>query len=393
MTSKSIIVGLLFFLVTVAQMSGAIYSPALPEIASSLHATDAQVQLTMSIFMFSFALFPPIYGPLSDRIGRRKIVLFGMVCFLGGTYVCAHAQTIEQLWAGRLIQGAGISSVSIIARTVVADLFSGDAMHSAISTIIVSRSVTPLVAPFLGGILQHYFGWRADFLFLLGYGAMCLAMIYLMLPETNMRIGRAREGVDSSITAVKNMLKSIKFMSYVMCFASLLATEMVYLMVAPFLIQNRLGWSVLAYSRLPIFTVICYLLGTRLAVYFKRKALHDQQIMCVGCVCAILGSLSMLAFRFWVPMSVSVIVGPMMLLITGLGLCMGICNAQALNMFRDNTGVVSAVIGSTSMLVCTVTTSLVAYLHLQDQGPLAIVLLVLSMVAVTATALIWRAER
>lgn len=388
--SRSGIVALMFLLVTVAQASGAIYSPALPTIARELAATDGQAQISMSLFMLSFAMFPPVYGPLSDYLGRRKIVMVGMCVFMLGTLTCSVAHSIYILWLGRFIQGAGISCVSIISRTVLSDRFSGDALHRAISTVIVSRSVTPLIAPVLGGIIQHYLGWRYDFYFLLVYGGFCWLLLIGLLPETNTRMGVARATLDKPLRAVLTMLRTPRFVALVLCFASMLSAEMLYLMVSPFLMENGLHWTVIEYSWLPVFTVAGYFVGTRLAVAFKRRHWSTVKLLWVGSLTAFAASASMLVLKWLVGMTVWSIVAPMVVMMVGSGLCIGICNSEALSMFSEHAGIVSAVISTTTMSFSAALTSYVAHLHLQDHGPLSIVLLLLSSLSVMAAAIVAR---
>ena len=162
-----------------------LYLPSLPDIVEKLNTTPFLVQLTIPCYMIAFGLSHLVYGPLSDRFGRRKQILFGLLFSLIGTAVCATAPDIYQLMLGRFLQGLGLGAGSALARPIIRDISSGDLFSHYSSILSVSSSVFMAAAPTLGGYLQLYFGWQSSFIFLFAYTILTFGITLLFLPETN----------------------------------------------------------------------------------------------------------------------------------------------------------------------------------------------------------------
>ena len=142
------------------------YLPSFPEIAEKLGATQLEVQQTLSIYLFSFALMTLWHGAISDRFGRRRVILAALVLFAVASAGCAFATRIEQLWFWRAMQGITAGAGIVISRAIVRDLFDGAAAQRLMSQITMMFALAPAVAPVIGGWLQTFFGWRSIFVFL-----------------------------------------------------------------------------------------------------------------------------------------------------------------------------------------------------------------------------------
>lgn len=167
------------------------YLPALPAIARELGTPLSAVQATLSLFFAGMAVGQLVYGPLSDRFGRRKPLLGGILLYLVGTVVCALAPTIEWLWAGRLGQALGGCAGIVIARAAVRDTF--DVVDSArvFSRLMLVMGAAPILAPLAGGQVLRYADWRAIFWCLLAFGVACLVAVARRMPETHPGTPRA----------------------------------------------------------------------------------------------------------------------------------------------------------------------------------------------------------
>lgn len=167
-----------------------IYLASLPHIGTALNAPTASVQLTLSFYLVGFAIGQIIYGPLSDSIGRRPMLLTGFFLYLITTAACAAASSIDLLIVARLFQGLGAAGPIIIARAIVRDFHSGSEAARQLGTMSAIMGIAPIGAPVLGGFLQAAFGWRASFIAMGSIGALLTIVALMFLPETNSRKGQ-----------------------------------------------------------------------------------------------------------------------------------------------------------------------------------------------------------
>ncbi len=160
------------------------YLPAMPAIGREFGASVADVQLTLSAFFIGFACGQVIYGPLSDRYGRRAVLLSGIALYIVASGIAALAGDVETLTAARFVHALGGGAGVVIARAIVRDLASDRAAARAQSLIMLVMAIGPLAAPILGGYLLVGFGWRAIFWVLALFAVTCLLAVAFMLPET-----------------------------------------------------------------------------------------------------------------------------------------------------------------------------------------------------------------
>ena len=158
--------------------------PSLPIITSSFRASPQSVQLTLSLFLVGYAAAQLFCGPLSDRFGRRAVLIGGLTIYTLAGYVCAVSSSIEMLVAARLIQGCGACVGPVLGRAVVRDHMTGPRAVQTLSYITLTMSVAPLVAPIVGGFLINHFGWQAIFVFLGTFGLLLFAATVLLFPES-----------------------------------------------------------------------------------------------------------------------------------------------------------------------------------------------------------------
>ncbi len=166
-------------------MSVDMYLPSLPDIAAEFAAPTSSVQLTLSAFFLGFAAGQLVYGPLSDRFGRRPVLLAGIGLYVLTSAACALSAGIGFMIAARGLQALGGGAGTVVSRAIVRDLFAADRAAQVMSLMMLVMSVAPLVAPLLGGQLLYWLGWRAIFWVLAAFGAACLLAVARAIPETN----------------------------------------------------------------------------------------------------------------------------------------------------------------------------------------------------------------
>ncbi|MFD2614439.1 MFS transporter [Paenibacillus gansuensis] len=161
-----------------------IYTPILPEVARQLHSTSFIVNLTISVFTVFLAIMQIIYGPLTDLKGRRKVMLFGITLYVIATVGCFFSETIVFLLVFRAVQAIGIAAGSVVAVTVISDMFEGKERGQAMGTFQMLVSLGPVLGPVIGGFLSGLFNFHSVFLALAATGMLALIFNYLYLKET-----------------------------------------------------------------------------------------------------------------------------------------------------------------------------------------------------------------
>src|SRR6266480_3697278 len=159
--------------------------PSLPQMATSLKVSTAAVTSAITVFLAVFALGQLVVGPISDRYGRRWPVLTGFAVFCAGSIWCALATDLPGLLTGRVIQGAGACATSVLSRAIARDMFSGAALARAMALIMIAMAAAPGFSPLRGGALDHYFGWRSEFVFVGVFAAIGAIAYGAVLGDTH----------------------------------------------------------------------------------------------------------------------------------------------------------------------------------------------------------------
>jgi len=234
---------LLGLLVSFAPMTIDLYLPAFPIMARDL-ATDAEsIQLTLSVYMVGFALSQTIFGPISDRFGRKPTIMIGTSIYLVASVACALATTVEQLIVFRLFQSIGAAAAPVVARAVVRDMFTREEaarMYSVVTTVV---AIAPVVAPVLGGFIVVWLGWRANFWVLTGFGASAMLLVIVMLPETNRNPDPTATRIGQMLRNFATMLSNRAYLGYVLTVMGNFSGLFAYLLGASFVLVDQLGMS------------------------------------------------------------------------------------------------------------------------------------------------------
>jgi DHA1 family bicyclomycin/chloramphenicol resistance-like MFS transporter len=186
-----------------------LFFPVIPAVKAALGLSDAHAQLTFSISLFGMAFATLFYGSLSDRYGRRPVLLSGLGLFLIGSVVSAVAETANALVAGRLIQAIGAGSALTLVRAIARDAFRAEQLVKAIAYLTMFGTLGPMVSPFIGGVLIDMFGWRSVFFFALIAGSGIMLLAWLVMVETLPAASRikSQESVAGSYGALFGRLR------------------------------------------------------------------------------------------------------------------------------------------------------------------------------------------
>ena len=315
--------------------------PALPLVAAEFHASAAQVALTLSLFMLGFGLAQLVIGPLSDRIGRRPVLLWSLAIYALAGAASAAAPSVPALLIARGLQGAGAAGGTVLAFAIVRDLFEGEAARARLSTISMVFSLAPVIAPSLGALMLNADGWRAIFGLLSVTGIALVFAVTLGLPETRRAAPPARH------TAI---LREGRTVAYGIVGALNLAAVFCFVAGAPLVLLGIYGLTPTQFA-LVFATITAGVIGgaaiNRMAV---SRRLHPAWPLGLGlggaAVAGVLGSLFMTGGLIPLPALV-----PLMLLITlSRGLVSPNVTHAALERVPHMAGAASALIGSMQML-------------------------------------------
>lgn len=356
------------------------YLPAMPTMQRALGTDIVQMHLTLSAYLWGFAIFHLACGPLADRFGRRPILLLGTLLFISASLGCATATDVETLTICRFVQGIGACVGPTLARTITRDIFGPRRAAQALSLIAMIMALAPAVAPGLGGIMLRYVEWPAVFYFLAIYGMAMLAIVFRFLPETLPEPQSLRPARIAGNYLL--LLRDPLFLPVALASASVYSGLLAYLACSGFVFINMLGVPVEYFGLIFLSSVIGYISGSALSARLAVR--QDPIYVMVRGVCLALGAtLIMLVLHLANPDSIMAIVIPMTFYAAALGLVMP--HAQALAMAHHPliAATTSALFGFLQMALSAVITAGVG--SVLNNSPLP---MIATMTALTGTALV-----
>ncbi len=215
-----------------------LFIPALSAVKEAFGVSTGTAQLTMSLAMLSMAFFTVAYGGLSDRFGRKRVLLGGLVLFSCGAGACVVAADMPMLLAGRILQGAGAGCGVVLARAIARDVYGQDRVAQVIAYLTAAYVLGPMFAPALGGQLTAVFGWRALFVFALAVGLLVILAVAFAVPETRARSAAPSHGVCAGY---KSLLRSPRFVGFMLQPGLMSAAFYTHATAASFLAAEQLG--------------------------------------------------------------------------------------------------------------------------------------------------------
>lgn len=340
----------LAMLTALGPLSTDFYLPSLPEIARVMQSDVAGAQATLSAFLFGFAGGQIVWGPISDRVGRRPVLLIGLLLFIAATLACAFAPSIEALTGARALQAFGASGPIVLGRAMVRDLYEGPRAGRELARMGMIMGLVPAIAPVLGGVLQDAFGWRSTFFASLVFALALVVVILTVMPETL----RARSAQPLSFLSIFRgfgvLLQNRAFRVYVSLTGLAYAGLFAFISGSSFVLIGIHGLSPVAYGMSFSFGVLGFIAGTVIAQRLVGRRGMDG-VIGLGVACLAGGGLIMLACvatGFGGHLGVTV---PMALYACGVGLTMPQAQASAMMPFPERAGAASSFNGLCQMLL------------------------------------------
>lgn len=269
---------LAMMIIATGQVGVSIYLPSLPLIAADLSVTQVDVQLLVTLFLVGFGLSQLFYGPMSDAVGRRPIFLLGQGVYLIGTVVCVvFSDNMTALEVGRLLQGLGAGSASVLGRSVLRDSYDGAQLTKALSYISITASIMPIISPVFGGWISFHLGWEAVFLFVLLYLLAIFTLGYFVLHET-LPYSKSRFQISQVVKNYGNLITNRQVLSSASYNWMSYMASLVSLSLFPFLMQEQLGLTAAEYGSLMIVPSAGLLVGS-VALNVLNRRFNTPQLM------------------------------------------------------------------------------------------------------------------
>ena len=379
---------LLAALTAIGPLTTDMYLPSLPDIARQLGASTALVQLTISSYLIGFAFGQIVYGPVSDRHGRKPVLLAAVVLYCVASLACALATSIEMLIVARFVQALGGSGGIVLARAIVRDLYSGARAGRELSLIGAVMALAPVLAPLLGGVLQTGFGWRSVFFTLVGGGVVGAAIVWPLMPETLKE--RAAEPISpaSMLKSYCMVARNPAYLAYLALASTSFGGLFAWISGSSFVLQYLYGLTPFQFGVAFAVGSVGYMVGTSLAARLVMRLGIDRTLG-VGSAAMAAGGLGMVMAVVLGSTAAAAIVLPMALYLAGLGMVLPQALAGAMTPFPERAGAASALLGFIQQCVAALCGVVVGWLLDKSAWPMVAAVAAMGC----ATLVIWISTR
>lgn len=360
---------LLLFLIPFLLGAGVdLYVPSLPAIGRYFHVPAYLVQFTVGFYMLGYGISQLFLGVLSDSLGRRKILLMSGVLYTLVSFLAVFSISIHMLIICRFLQGCAIAGGGVVCRAGVTDCFTGVARTKGMAFVSTSWGVGPIIGPAIGGYLQNYLDWQANFYFFGIYGLLTFTYAAIFLPETHFqRVPLHPRKIAKTVWGIT--LHSV-FIRYVLIGALAYSALVVFNVIAPFLIQETLHYSAIDYGHIALLMGLGYFSGSFINLGIAHY-LSSQKIILISILASIIVTLILLLTGIFGYLNLFSILIPIFFLFFFCGVMFPNIMSMNASLFPASAGTTSAVFGSGVSSGVFVIAMLASLLGTQTQIPLA----------------------
>lgn len=363
---------LLAALVAFGPLSIDMYLPSLPLIASDLQATQTDIQLTISIFLVGLFIGMLFYGPLSDKFGRRKLLIGGISLYLIASIGCFLVTSAEGLILARFLQALGAAAASVLARAIVRDLFAINEAARVLSLMHLVTMIATLLAPLIGGYLILIAGWRSLFIVLFIFAALVLLATIWKIPETHYGSSRG-SSLGAVFKAYLQILRQPVAIGYILCMSLTFAGMFAYITASPFVYINFFGVSPQAYAWLFSLNIGGIILLVSLNARYVSQ-IGTQRLLVAGASLAAASGLLLMFAGLTGIGGLTLVVLALLGFVSVTGVLGANCMASLLAHFPDRAGAAAGIAVATQFGLGALASALVSTLH--DGTPFTMSLLV-----------------
>lgn len=382
--NKKQIIVLTFLMSAITQAGLVLYTPAFLQISQQLHISFAEVKLSLTVYLLGFGASQIFYGILSDRFGRKKLAIIGMIIFLIGCFWSIMTHTYSGLLLSRILQGIGAGSGMTLSRAILRDCFTGLDYVKAATYLSSGFAFGLGVTPVIGGHLLDFFFWRSEFIFLFICGLLLLIGLWAFLPETGRTDLLKPSFRQFALQTKKNILfilNNKSFYSYLVAGVAAYGVIISYNTMAPFLFQKALNVNASLYGWLTFLIAATYYVATAFN-RFILKHFSTQTIIFIGILLIVISGFSMLLMKFlFDAFNLYVIFIPLIIATFGQALVWSISITGALKDLSHIAGTAAAFFSFLQMLLSTLISGMIALPAENNQIPLAIVIILLAIIS------------
>ena len=386
MTQRALSTGfwlvLLTVLIALPRITLDMHLPALPAMADYFQTSDSQLQLTLTLYTLGSAISLLVSGPLTDRFGRRPVLLAGLCLYVVATVACALADSLSVLIIARLFQALGGCCTTVIGRVIVRDYFDRHEQARLLGLISMAMAISPMAAPVLGSLMLPFINWRGLFVVLGVIGAGLYLVVYRRLPETRpSSVAAAPSG--GLLRIYGQLLRDRHFLRYSLAIGCVYSTYFPFIAESSALLQRGFHLSAMAYAWVFAATISGYMLGANI---FRRLVLRfEPDRLIAGAIALnVLGSVILAGATQALPDEWLAIVMPMVVIMVSVGMVIPACQLAVLQPYGAIAGTASGLFFFTQMFLTAVSSWATGLLSDGTSGPLVIMTAAASVLLMTA---------
>ena len=338
-----------------------LYTPALPNITYFFNTTTYMTKTSISIFILGAFVAMPIFGSMSDIYGRRKIVIYSLIVNSLSNICILFSKDIIIFLIFRFVSGAALGAVGATIRAIITDLYIGANLKKTSTLITTSWAMGPIIAPFVGGAIQQYFGWKIIFILLAFYSALCSILVLKYIPESKPKETRIvyRNVLQNYITIIKNTY----FLATIMICGLLYASLTYFGLIGSIYIQNKLGYSSISFGRLALIVGFAYLTGTILSRLLFRYIEKNMNILFI---IVLLTNIICLICSYITNLSLAILLFNTIIISIILGMIYALFFSASLAIFPNAAGSAGALASTFIMLIVSITSFIASSITIQN---------------------------
>ncbi len=359
-------------------MSTDMYAPSLPDLAEEFQTTPTRIKLTISLNLLAFGIAQLIHGPLSDRFGRRPVLLSSLMAVVVGCVLCVLAQTINQLIAARVFLGLVAAAEAVIGLAIIKDLYTEKQQVKALAFLGMVIAAVPALAPILGGYLHVAFGWQSNFLVIAFMALLAAGVVYFYLPESTqpdpngIRVGRV-------LRAYAQLMRNAEFVSHTLLLGAGLGLVFVFVTAAPFVLITHFGVPVQHFGYYPAVIVLSFFIGSMMASHLADRW-PAGRLLASGMVFILAGSVMLIYLIVHAQLTANSLVVAYSLMTFGMGPMFAVAPSRALRSIKSQAGLAAALLSGLEQSIAALSGVAVSILHDGTAMPMAVVTTCLTVV-------------
>ena len=382
-----LVVAILVLGSSVSIMSTDMYAPSLPDLVTWFETTPTRVQLTISLNLLAFGLAQLVHGPLSDRFGRRPVMLGSLLAVAALSVACTFAQTIDQMIVLRVLLGIAAAAEAVLGLAILKDLYDERQQVKALALLGMVIAVAPAVAPILGGFLHVAFGWQSNFYAISAMGLFAFAIVALRLPESTRPDPRALEP-RRVLSGYAALLRDADFVAYSAMLGLSLGLIFGFITAAPFVLIDNLGVATERFGFYQASIVLAFFLGSVLASRLADRW-AGERMLALGVALIAAGALVLSVVVLGGFLTPVTFAASYSIMTFGMGSVFAVAPSRAMRGVSGQSGTASALLSGIEQITAGIVAVVVSLLHDETARSLAW----LSLALAVALVMLLRATR